>query len=287
MSYYVQREISEKITIMADPTNSLPVNQLQPNPFQPRDKIKKENIAELIKSIESYGIIEPLVVAHTPAGYQIIAGERRWRAAREAGLDEVPVVIKKTSPKQMLELALVENVQRQDLNAIERAKGFQQLIREFSFTVKGLAEKIGKSSSYVSNSLRLLDLPDAVKDGLISEKISEGHARALAGLQDEHVLINCYRRIVKKGASVRRAEQLVRQIKQKEQESNVKKKVEKFAHKDKRVVSLRQKLATKFNNPTDVNLTRSRQQTRITITLKGSLEETDRDLKELMQMLQK
>jgi ParB family chromosome partitioning protein len=271
---------------MADQPNTLPVNQLQPNPFQPRDKIKKEDIAELVESVKSYGVIEPLVVAHTPAGYQIIAGERRWRAAKAAGLEEVPVSIKKTSPKQMLELALVENVQRKDLNAIERAKGFQQLIREFSFSVKGLAQKIGKSSSYVSNSLRLLDLPDAVKDGLINEKISEGHARALAGLEDEHTLINCYRQIVKEDASVRRAEQLVRQIKQKEEEEDVKQKVKKSAQKDKRVVSLRQRLATKFSNPTDVNLTRSRKQTRVTITLKGSLADTEHDLKELMQMLQ-
>jgi len=110
---------------------SLPTKQLQPNPFQPRGKIKTEDIQELAKSIKAYGVIEPIVIAQTPAGYQIIAGERRWRAAQLVGLEEVPVHIKKTTPKGMLEMALVENVQRIDLNALERAQAFQQLMRSF------------------------------------------------------------------------------------------------------------------------------------------------------------
>ena len=193
--------------------STLPINQLQPNPFQPRERIKKEDLTELIDSIETYGVIEPLVVAHTPAGYQLIAGERRWRAAREAGLKEVPVIVKKTSPQQMLEMALVENVQREDLNALERAQGFQQLIREFGFNVTELADRIGKSGSYISNSLKLITLPDTIKDGLIDENISEGHARALSGLKNETKMIRVYKQVLDEGASVRRTEQLVRQYK--------------------------------------------------------------------------
>ncbi len=268
-------------------TNSLPVNQLQPNPFQPREKIKKEDIAELVKSVESYGVIEPLLVAHTPAGYQIIAGERRWRAAKAAGLDEVPVHIKKTSPKEMLELALVENVQRKDLNAIERAKGFQQLIREFNFSVSELADKIGKSDSYISNSMRLLDLPDAIKDGVIGGQISEGHARALAGLNNEQVMVDCYKQILKEGASVRKTEQLVRQIKKGQVEVRQKKSGKpNLKTVSPQVKQLRQKVKTFFEAPTDLDLRRSNRQTRLTITFKGNPESTQQDLEQMIALLE-
>ncbi len=266
--------------------NSLPVDQLQPNPFQPRDQIQKEEIEELIQSIKSYGVIEPLVVAQTPAGYQIIAGERRWRAAKEAGLKQVPVTIKKTSPKQMLELALVENVQRKDLNPIERAKGFQQLIQEFGFNLMDLSKKIGKSESYISNSQRLLRLPDAIKDGLIKEKITEGHARALVSLEDENTMVSCYRQVVAEGASVRRTEQLVRQIKKGPKTETPQEKVKQSAEKDRRLKLLEKTLKPKFEAPTDIDLTRSTVQTRLTITLKGNPDTTEEDLNKILELLQ-
>ncbi len=268
-------------------TNSLPVDKLQPNPFQPREKIKKEDISELVKSVQSYGVIEPLLVAHTPAGYQIIAGERRWRAAKAAGLEEIPVHIRETSPKEMLELALVENVQRKDLNAIERAKGFQRLVREFSFSVSELADKIGKSSSYISNSMRLLDLPDAIKDGVIGEQISEGHARALAGLDNEQVMIDCYRQVLKQGASVRKTEQLVRQIKKGQVEVRQKKTDKpKLKTKCPQVEKLQQSIGDFFDAPTDFNLRRSNRQTRLTITFKGNPETTQEDLERVLELLE-
>ncbi len=189
---------------------SLPTKQLQPNPFQPRGKIKTEDIQELAKSIKAYGVIEPIVIAQTPAGYQIIAGERRWRAAQLVGLEEVPVHIKKTTPKGMLEMALVENVQRIDLNALERAQAFQQLMRSFNYSNSQLAEKVGKSPSYISNSIKLLDLPNAVTDGLIAGLITEGHARALSSIKDEVNVIKAYKTILKEHSSVRRAEELAR-----------------------------------------------------------------------------
>ncbi len=265
----------------------LPINQLQPNPFQPRDQILKEDLEELIESVKSYGIIQPLTVAQTPAGYQIIAGERRWRAAKEAGLDEVPVTVRKTTPKEMLELALVENVQRKDLNPIERAKGFKQLIQEFGFDLMDLAVKIGKSESYISNSQRLLGLPDAIKDGLIQGKITEGHARALAGLEDELTAINCYRQILEEGASVRRAEQLVRQIKKGSKTATPKEKVKKSAQKDKRLKVLEKSFKEKFEAPANVNLSRSNIQTRITITLMGNTKKTEADLERFISLLKK
>ena len=152
---------------MAEEVIQLDINQLQPNPLQPRGAITPESLVDLVDSIREHGILEPLVVAKTPAGYQIIAGERRWRASKLAGLTHVPAIIRETSPKGMLEMALVENVQRVDLNPLDRAKGFERLMNEFGLTTSEIAVRIGKSVAYVSNSLRLLSLPDALKDGRV------------------------------------------------------------------------------------------------------------------------
>src|SRR4030066_457045 len=167
---------------MAEEVVQIAVDQLQPNPLQPRGAITPESLVDLVDSIKEHGVLEPLVVAKTPAGFQIIAGERRWRASKLAGLTHVPAVIRETSPKGMLEMALVENVQRVDLNPLDRAKGFERLMSEFALSSSEIAMRIGKSVAYVSNSIRLLTLPDALKDGLLSGLISEGHARALAAI---------------------------------------------------------------------------------------------------------
>lgn len=194
---------------------NLETNLLQPNPLQVRSLIKSESLVDLVESIKEHGILEPLIVAKTPAGYQIIAGERRWRAAKIVGLPTVPVVVKETSTQGMLEMALVENVQREELNPIERAQGFQRLIDEFSLSVTGISKRIGKSPAYVSNTIRLLALPDAIKDGIISRDITEGHARAIAGLTDVKMMVEIYKIVLAEGASVRRTEELVRKIKEK------------------------------------------------------------------------
>src|SRR3989338_7674609 len=161
----------------------LDITLIEPNPLQPRGLIPPDSLGDLVNSIKEHGIIEPLVVAKTPAGYQIIAGERRWRASRLAGLVTVPVIIRETTARGMLEMAIVENVQREDLNPIERAKAFERLMDEFGLNASEISKRIGKSGSYISNSLRLLALPDAIKDGLISGAVTEGHARAIAGLE--------------------------------------------------------------------------------------------------------
>lgn len=264
---------------------TLPTQQLQPNPFQPRGKIKTEEVQELAASIRAYGIIEPIVVAQTPAGYQIIAGERRWRAAQIVGLTEVPVHIKKTTPKGMMEMALVENVQRVELNALERAQAFRQLLRNFGYSNAKLATKIGKSTSYISNSLKLLDLPDAVSDGLIAGIITEGHARALSSIPNEADLIKAYKIIVKEHASVRRAEALARNFKNKTSQLEH----EKGTHNQpivnqKIFAKLENSLKRIFHTNSKLKLTRSPRQTKVTITLKGSPEETQQDLEKIVQM---
>ena len=157
--------------------SQIPTNQLEPNPLQPRGIISADSVSELVESIREHGILEPLIVAETPAGFQIIAGERRWRAARILKLTYVPAIVKKTSPQQMLEMAIVENVQRKDLNPIERAKAFLRLKEEFALDNHQIAKKVSKSVPYVINVLKLLQLPDAIKDGLLSGLITEGHAR--------------------------------------------------------------------------------------------------------------
>lgn len=195
-----------------DQVFELDINLLEPNPLQPRGLITPESLAELAESIREHGILEPLVVARTPAGFQIIAGERRWRAAKLTGLQKVPVVIKETSPQGMLEMAIVENVQRQDLNPLERAQAYRRLLDEFGLGNSEIAARVGKSPAYISNTIRLLTLPDALKDALMSGQTTEGHVRALASLEDPHLIIEAYKEVMRKDLSVRATEDLVRRL---------------------------------------------------------------------------
>lgn len=190
----------------------LEIDLLQPNPLQPRGLISPESLSELADSVRTHGILEPLVVARTPAGYQIIAGERRWRASKLVGLPKVPVIIRETTPQGMLEMAIVENVQRIDLNPLERAQAYTRLMEEFGLTNAEIAERVSKSPSYISNTIRLLTLPDALKDALMSGATSEGHARALSALEDPHLIIDTYKEVLKRNLSVRGTEELVRKI---------------------------------------------------------------------------
>jgi ParB family transcriptional regulator, chromosome partitioning protein len=256
------------------------VDLIQPNPLQPRGLINPESLKELMSSIKEHGIIEPLVVAKTPAGYQIIAGERRWRASKLAGLTTVPVVIKETSSKGMLEMALVENVQREDLNAIERAQAFQRLIEEFGLPLSEIAKRIGKSESYVSNTLRLLALPDAIKDGIISGAITEGHARAIAGLGETKLMVEAYKTILSENASVRRAEDLARRMKA-ESDKKPKHLVERI-HSDV-LDNMAKDIATSINGL--VKITQSKIEARMVLVIRGNLESTSKILKEIHEKI--
>jgi len=263
---------------------NIPIDHLQPNPLQPRGVIAPESLTDLINSIRQHGILEPLVVAKTPAGYQIIAGERRWRSARIIGLKTVPAIVKKTNPQQMLEMALIENVQREDLTSLDRAKAFQQLQEEFELSVSEIAQRIGKSVAYVSNSLRLLFLPDAVKDGLLSGLISEGHARAIAGLKTTEKIIQVYKQILREKASVRRAEELSRTTKKSEQKFTSKKNNQLIG---KEYQTIKEGLQEKLSSVgrAKVKISRSRSQTRITIVWDGGIEETEDQLKNFYQKI--
>lgn len=262
----------------------LEVDSLQANPLQPRGLITPESLAELIESIKEHGVLEPLVVAKTPAGYQIIAGERRWRAAKLAGLKTVPVIIKETSPRGMLEMALVENVQREDLNPLERAQAFVRLMKEFGLTNKEISQRISKSPPYISNSIKLLSLPDALKDGLLSGLISEGHARALAGIADHKLMVEGYKIVLRESASVRRTEDIVRRIRKKAGQpsydlTGAKPPIIISDEIDKIRDDIHQTLGG--DDKIKVKLTRSRVETRILIIFKGNLEKTEEKLQKI------
>jgi ParB family chromosome partitioning protein len=277
---------------MAEEIIQIDVNQLQANPLQPRGSITPESLVDLVDSIKEHGLLEPLIVAKTPAGFQIIAGERRWRAAKLSGLTHIPSIIRETTPRGMLEMALVENVQRVDLNALDRAKGFERLMSEFGLTTSQIAVRIGKSVAYVSNSIRLLSLPDALKDGLLSGLVTEGHARALAAIDDHNLMVEAYKIILRESGSVRRAEELARRMKAESKQTMRKQGV----RKDQlRVVSEEidkmqedmQKALT-FDGEANakksvVKLVRSRRETRVTLTFKGNLEDTEERLQKIFK----
>jgi ParB family chromosome partitioning protein len=267
------------------------IDSLQPNPLQPRGLISPESLAELTGSIREHGILEPLVVAKTPAGYQIIAGERRWRAAKLVGLKVVPAIIKETSPRGMLEMALVENVQREDLNPLERAQAFIRLMEEFGLTNKEISQRIGKSASYISNSLKLLDLPDALKDGLLSGLITEGHARALSSIEDGTMMVEAYKMVMRESASVRRAEDIARRMKKKigQQPSSNPDLIRKSHIISDEIDEMQAKMKESLGGEEKarVRLTRSRVETRLVIILKTTPEETESRLQHIYHSILK
>ncbi|MDQ3098474.1 MAG: ParB/RepB/Spo0J family partition protein [bacterium] len=275
---------------MAESVMYLETDLLQPNPLQPRGVISPESLVELIDSIREHGILEPIVVAHTPAGYQIIAGERRWRASKASGLARVPVIVKETTPQGMLEMAIVENVQRIDLNPLERAQAYYRLMNEFGLTNQEVAQKVGKSPSYISNTLRLLQLPDALKDGLLSAATSEGHVRALSALGDSRLMVEAYKVVLRNNLSVRGTEELVRNYRF---ESEKKKKVNPFEKQptesishltvsprlDKMQKGLSRVLMSR------VKITQSRVQAKIVVMINGTMSETNPILDKMYEAL--
>ncbi|MEM6711569.1 MAG: ParB/RepB/Spo0J family partition protein [Pseudomonadota bacterium] len=196
-------------TVAVEQTKSarrLPIEQIIPNPRNPRGQFDEEALAELTESVREKGVVQPLLVRALDEGsYELIAGERRWRAAQRAGLDTVPVVVRQADEKESLELAIIENVQREDLNAIEEALGYQQLIDQFAHSQQELAKIIGKSRSHIANTLRLLKLPTSVQGFLSNGSLSAGHARQLIGRDDAETLAQ---KIIDLGLSVRDVEKL-------------------------------------------------------------------------------
>lgn len=192
------------------PVRTLPIEQLFPNPDQPRRNFDPDALEDLANSIRSKGVIQPLIVRQRGASereFEIVAGERRWRAAQAAGIHEVPVVIREFTDEDVLEIAIIENIQRADLNPIEEAAGYEQLMSRFGHTQERLAQALGKSRSHIANLLRLLNLPDEVKQSVTEGKLSAGHARALVTAPDPVALS---RDIIRRGLSVRETEKLVK-----------------------------------------------------------------------------
>jgi len=257
--------------------------QLQSNPLQPRGVILQDSLTDLVESIREQGILEPIVVAKTPAGYQIIAGERRWRAAKILGLSKVPVVIRETTPQGMLEMSIVENVQREDLNPIERALSFKRLIDEFGLGTNEVAKRIGKSAPTVSNTIRLLSLPDAIKDALVAGVITEGHVRPLISLGDPKLMLDLFKRILRDNLTVRQTEDISRKVK-----GEVQKREPMTKKGDRLWVPEQDSMAAQLQEKyhvDDVKIFQSSKLARMTIVIKGDVDVTTKKLKEIHEIL--
>lgn len=262
--------------------HELEINMLQANPLQPRGVISPASLNDLVDSIREQGLLEPLVVAKTPAGFQIIAGERRWRAAKLLGLTKVPVVIKETSPQGMLEMSIVENVQREDLNPIERALAYKRLIDEFGLGTNEVARKVGKSAPTVSNTIRLLSLPDAIKDALVAGVISEGHVRPLISLGDHNLMLELFKKILRENSTVRQTEEEARKAK-----GEIQKK-EPRTVEDRLWVPELDEMArkiAKIHNLDKVSIFQSSKKAKILIEIRGDVEITGPKIKAINKIL--
>jgi ParB family chromosome partitioning protein len=237
----------------------LPVDSIRPNPHQPRQAIQPEQLEELAASMREHGVLQPLVVTRSDDGaYTLIAGERRWRAARVAGLERVPVIIKEATPREMLELALVENLQRADLNPLEEAHAYRTLVDDFGLTQEAVAERVGKSRIAVTNALRLLRLPLQAQESLSLGLINAGHARALLQVPDEEGQLRLLELAVADGLSVRQVEELARRMAEAAGREEKPARAEKPGHVDDLYSEVRH-LEDRFRNAlgTKVQLSRS------------------------------
>lgn len=198
------------------------VTDIEPNTNQPRKTFDDEKLAALAESIKQHGVVQPLIVQQDGDTYRIVAGERRWRAARLAGLDTVPVIVRDLTDRQVMEVALIENLQREDLNPIEEAEAYEKLITEHGMTQEEVALVVGKSRPAITNSIRLLSLNDEIKSRIISGEISSGHARALLSLDDEKLRLKAMQEIIEKGLSVRETERLIKQLSTPRKQKSVK-----------------------------------------------------------------
>lgn len=217
------------------------VSEIRPNPYQPRKEFEQSAIEELADSIREHGIIQPLIVRKSIKGYELVAGERRLRAAKLAGLQQVPVVVKAYTDQQLMEIALIENLQRENLNPLEEAEAYDKLIAHHDYTQEQLAKRIGKSRPHVANMLRLLQLPDSIRKMLAAAELTMGHARALLVVADAAVQMQLANDVVKKSLNVRQLEELVKQL-------NVSRetKKKKPAKSEPILIELEERLRTRF-----------------------------------------
>lgn len=229
------------------------IGDIKPNRYQPRTRFSQEELDRLKDSIMQQGILQPLLVRHLDDSYELIAGERRLRAAREANLTHVPVFIKDLTDEQVLEVSIIENIQRENLNVLEEAEAYYRLIHEFNYTQEKVAEKIGKNRSTIANLIRLRSLPQVIKDSLLDEKISMGHARALLGAGSEENQIQLFNIVIEKELSVRQTENLVNTAKKEPQKFQKKMSVieKQFLDKTSLILSNRVKSKVKIKKNGD------------------------------------
>jgi ParB family chromosome partitioning protein len=240
----------------------IPLARIRENPRQPRLRMHDDALATLAESIREHGVIQPILVTETIDGYQLVAGERRVRASRMAGLERIPAIVRQLADRQQLELALVENLQREDLDPIEAARAYRQLIDEFAFSQEDLAARVGRARSTVANTLRLLDLHQSVQDAVVDGRISEGHARAIGGLDPEGQA-RIVGMVVDEGLSVRQTEELVRRVREPREPRQADGPTPADPDAERVEEDLRRSLGTK------VRLTRTRRGGRITIEYYG------------------
>ena len=211
----VEKPVEPKVEIKADGENGavlMNINKVEPNREQPRKKFDEDALLELSESIKQFGVLQPLLVTERKDYYEIIAGERRWRAAKLAGVKEVPVIIKNLTEQEIMEISLIENIQREDLNPIEEAQAYKRLLTEFNLKQDEVAERVSKSRTAVTNAMRLLKLNDKVQQMLIDEMLTTGHARALLAIEDQEKQYEAAQRIFDEKLSVRDTEKLVKNI---------------------------------------------------------------------------
>jgi ParB family transcriptional regulator, chromosome partitioning protein len=270
-----------------DKIYELETSQLQSNPLQPRGVITPDSLTDLVESIREQGILEPIVVARTPAGYQIIAGERRWRAAKVLGLDKVPVVVKETTPQGMLEMSIVENVQREDLNPIEKALAYRRLIDEFGLGTTEVAKRVGKSVPTVSNTIRLLSLPDAIKDALVAGVITEGHVRPLLSLGDHKLMLEVFKTILRDNYTVRQTEEYARKVKGEvqEKEPTHNKEILYIPEQDQMAKATEERLMDEEVKKVRVKITQSRSVAKYIVEVHGPPEVTTRKIEAIHKAL--
>lgn len=243
----------EKIQILS-------IDKIYPNPNQPRKYFEESSMSDLANSIKAHGIIQPLIVSENEKGYMIIAGERRWRAAKSIDLKEVPCIVKHYTERQLLEVSLIENLQRQELNVIEEAKAYNYLINQYNVTQEQLSEALGKSRSYLANILRLLRLDKRVIDFIIEEKITGGHGRTILSIESHDNQYVLAQKIINEGLSVRQVEKLVRDLNDKNRKNNKKtKKID----KDIFLVEIEENLKSLFG--TKVNIIKGTKKGKIEI----------------------
>ena len=213
------------------------INDIKPNSSQPRQVFDEEKINELASSIAVHGVIQPVLLKQSETGYELVAGERRWRAARKAGLKQVPAIVRELTKEQRMLVALIENIQREDLNPIEEAEAFQKMYEEYGFKQDDISQNIGKSRPYITNALRLLKLPEEIRSLVLSGQLSNGHARALVSIENSKKQLLIAEKIVSEGLSVRETEDLVRGIDQKKV-----RKVKKRGNQDTDILEIEEEL---------------------------------------------